>query len=184
MARLRFSTAQQVIDAYPSLAVDLSLPTNSDDPFIYIDRLLKSPKPEEAFAFCAFLLPRLEAVAWLCKTIRSSSPSLSQKEEQPLALAESWIKTPTEAMRQNALQTGMNATRDAPSTWAALAAGWSGGSITSNVEHPVPPPVHLTGLAVKLGLQVLLAHLPPALKAESIAQFSRSAILILKEDKT
>ena len=184
MARLRFSSAQQVIDAYPSLAVDLSSPTNGDDPFAYIDRLLKSAKPDEVFAFCAFLLPRLEAVAWLCKTIRSSSPLLTEKEEQLLSVAESWVKTPAEATRQKALQTGMNATRDIPSTWAALAAGWSGGSMTSNVENPVPPPAHLTGLAVKLGLQVFLAHLPPARKGESIVQFSRTAILMLKEDKT
>lgn len=184
MARLRFSSAQQVVEAFPCLKQDLSLPTNGDEPFFYIDRLLQSPKQHEALAFCAFLLPRREAVEWLCKSIKTSSQALSEKDGKLLGLAEDWIKTPGETTRQKALSASLNEIKDTASVWAALAAAWSGGSITSNAEHPVPPPNHLTGLAVKLGMRVLLAYLPPTRQTECIMQFTRSAILMLNEDKT
>ena len=184
MARLRFSSAQQVVEAFPCLSQDLTLATNGDEPFSYINRLLQSPQQHETLAFCAFLLPRREAVEWFCKAIRSTSPSLSNKEVKLLNVAEEWIKTAGETTRQKALSASLNESKDTPSVWAALAAAWSGGSMTSNAEHPVPPPNHLTGLTVKLGMRVLLAYLPQARQSETIVQFARSAILMLNEDKT
>jgi hypothetical protein len=183
MTRLRFSSAEQVIETYPILSEDLTLPTNGDEPFTYIDRLLKSQQQHEVLAFCAFLLPRKEAVQWLCKAIRATSKELVDKDEKLLNQAEDWARTPNETARQKALQSGMGDTKESAAAWAALAAGWSGGSITNDVEHPLPPPAHLTGLAVKLGLRVLLAHLPQSQQAGSIVEFTRTALQMLKQDR-
>ena len=183
MTRLRFSSAQQVIDSFPSLVGELTLPTNGDEPFSYIDRLLKSQQQFQTLIFCAFLLPRKEAVQWLCRTIRSVPKPLAHKEEQLLKLAEDWVKSPTENARKAALNAGTDDLKDNAAAWAALAAGWSGGSLSSDAEHPLPPPTHLTGLAVKLGFQVLLAHFPKMQNAEMIGKFARSAVLMLKQDK-
>ncbi len=183
MIRLRFSSAQQVIDAYPNLNGDLTLPTNGDEPFAYIDRLLASQQKQQVLAFCAFLLPRKEAVQWLCKTIRSASRPLGIKEEQLLKLAEVWALSPTENARRAAFQAGTDDAKDSAAAWAALAAGWSGGNLSSDADHPIPPPAHLTGLAVKLGMQLLLAYFPKSQHAEMIVEFSRNATLMLKQDK-
>ena len=61
MKHLRFSTARQVIDAFPNLRGEFS--GNLElDPFAFIDSLIAQGNVRKAMAFCAFVLPRREAV--------------------------------------------------------------------------------------------------------------------------
>ena len=180
MTNLRFSTAQQLVDAFPVLRDELGPRNLGMAPFAYIDSLLDETQARKALAFCALLLPRRESVHWLCRALRAATPSPSAGDDNLLKLAEDWVKAPTETARRAALDAGMADPGKGASAWAALAAGWSGGNMSSSVEQPVPPPAHLTGHAVKVGFSMLAAPLPLPQQYARIEEFVRDAVLILK----
>ena len=97
-----------------------------------------------------------------------------------LKLAEDWVKTPTETARRNAMDAGMEDAQKGACAWAALAAGWSGGNLSGNAEQPVPPPAHLTGHAVKVGLTLVVARLPMVQQQKKIEDLVRDAVILLK----
>ena len=79
MGSLRFSTAQQVVDAFPNLRDEIAMQGLDAEPFAFIENLLGTGQGRPALAFCAMLLPRRDAVQWLCQALRSSSPAPAGK---------------------------------------------------------------------------------------------------------
>ncbi len=131
MKHLRFSTAGQVIDAFPNLRGEFS--GNLElDPFAFIDTLVAQGNARKAMAFCAFVLPRHEAVQWVCLALRQQAPQPSGADADLLRRAEEWLKKPMESTRRAALDGGMDDPNKGACAWAALAAGWSGGSLSPN----------------------------------------------------
>jgi hypothetical protein len=184
MTRLRFSTAAQVMDAFPNLRGSIALRPLDVEPFAFLSRLLKSDRPLQAVAFCAFLLPRRDAVLWLCGTLQRADVTLASGEAELLKLAETWARSPSESFRRAALQGGMQAEPKGPAAWAALAAGWSGGNMTDNPDQPLAPPSHLAGHAAMVGVNLVLAYTPPARKAQMIDEIVRAAVVLLNQAKT
>ncbi|WP_413989659.1 DUF6931 family protein [Labrys okinawensis] len=179
MKHLRFSTARQVIDAFPNLRGEFS--GNLElDPFAFIDSLIAQGSVRKAMAFCAFVLPRREAVQWLCDALRQQAPRPSGADAALLKLAEEWLKAPMEATRRAALDGGMEDPLKGACAWAALAAGWSGGNLSPNTEQPVPPPQHLTGHAVNVGLTLLVASLPLAKQPDKMEELVGDAVALLR----
>ena len=74
---IRFSTARQVFEAFATAANDIETPPTSDDPLVFLRALLDGPTPEDAVSFCAYLLPRREAVWWACQCLRQIGGPLS-----------------------------------------------------------------------------------------------------------
>ncbi|WP_448956035.1 DUF6931 family protein [Labrys neptuniae] len=180
MKHLRFSAARQVIDAFPNLSNEFSGYNLDLEPFAFIDVLLAQGSERKAMAFCAFLLPRREAVQWLSQALRQRPQAPSSTEATLLRLVEDWLKKPMEATRRAALDAGMDDPNKGAFAWAALAAGWSGGSLSPNPEHPVPPPQHLTGHAVNVGLTLLIAGQPLAKQSEGMAELVGDAVALLR----
>lgn len=183
MTHLRFTTAQQVFEAFPQLQSDVDLRPTDVGPIAYIEKLLAGSAPRQALAFIAYLLPRREAVGWLCEVLRSSGTTIEPQEEELVQLAEKWVASPTEAARKAAMSAGLASSQDTPGAWASLAAGWSGGSMTDNPDHPLPPPAHLTGLACKVGLTLLLARAPLDQHAEKIEEYVNIGMQLLRPRK-
>jgi hypothetical protein len=154
------------------------------EPFSFVDGLLADGHFRQAMTFCAFLMPRREAVLWLCQALRAASPPPAAAGDlRLLKLAEDWVKSPTETARRAALDGGMQDPQKGACAWAALAAGWSGGNLSSSAEHPVPPPAHLTGHAVKVGLTLLVARLPMDQQQKRIESLVRDAIILLRRER-
>jgi len=151
MTNLRFSTAQQIIDAFPVLKDDFKSGDLQAHPVEFVERLAETGQLKEAFALCAFMLPRRDAVRWFCESLRKFGSNFPEEEEAFLRLAETWVQNPTEKSRSAALAAAMKSGFMTAPAWAAAAAGWSGGNINNDPEKPVPPPPHLTGQAVKAG---------------------------------
>jgi len=154
MTNLRFSTAQQVIDAFPLLKGDLRSGNLQSHPIEFVQQLLGTGQLMEAFALCAYMLPRREAVRWLCENLRKFGGSFPEDDETLLRLAEAWVQNPSEKNRGAAFAAAMTSGFTTGPAWAAAAAGWSGGNIGNDPENPVPPPPHLTGQAVKSGFVI------------------------------
>lgn len=179
MTRLRFSTAQQVIDAFPTLNDVISLKKRDAAPLDFVNQLLVGPHPEEALSFLAFLLPRREAVQWLCQTLRGLAPALPPEQQAVLSTAEGWARSPSEQSRRRALEAAETDQSNGPAKWAAWAAGWSGGNMTSDDKHPVPPPPSLAGQGVKVGMVVAVAHTAKLQRPVFIRETATNALAML-----
>jgi hypothetical protein len=155
---IRFSTARQVFEAFETAADDIRTAPGDEEPLVFLNALVKGPTPEDAISFCAYLLPRREAVWWACQCLRQIEDSLSPVEDDLIGTAEAWVKDPDEPTRQAASEAAGSAPRQSPATWVAFGAAWSGGSITGPGNPPVPPPPYATAQAVRAAVLTALAN--------------------------
>jgi len=172
-SRIRFTTARQVFEAYPIAASDIKTPPlNAEWPLIFAKRLL-SIRPAEAVAFCAYLLPRREAVWWGVSCVRV----LERGEADPaLKAAEAWVRDPDETTRLAALRIGGFANKRSPTTWLANAAAWSGGNINPGGPVPIPARPHLTAKTVNAALILAIAQRAASEQQPLMVAFAEAAI--------
>jgi hypothetical protein len=155
-SRIRFTTARQVFDTFATAATDIATQPTDEAPLIFIRKLALSDRPIDAIAFCAYLLPRREAVWWACQCVRAIQGE-AVGEDAAMKAAEAWVRDPEESMQRAALGLGASGNVRAATTWLAKAAGWSGGSIAPPGLAPVPPPPHLTAKAALAAIVLAMA---------------------------
>ncbi len=152
MPGLRFTTARDLLEAFPTAPDDVGVEPTDEPSLQFLQSLIERGMLDKAVAFCAYLLPRREAVWWGCQCMRTLIPHRSSKEDAPLQAAEAWVKEPEEQRRQAALALGLQGDRRSPPTWVALAAGWSGGSMVASEHGSVAAPPHMTPRAIRAGV--------------------------------
>src|SRR3712207_1866514 len=124
MSRVRFATAREVFEAFPGARQDIKASPTDEPPLAFMKSLLESPTPEDALSFCAYMLPRREAVWWACQCVRALIPNPGEEDEKALRAAESWVRDPEESHRRTALRVGEKGDPRAAPSWVALAAAW------------------------------------------------------------
>ena len=159
-SRLRFSTARELFETFPTVAEDMMAPPTERPSIEYLRDLVTSPTPEDAVTFCAYLLPRRVAVWWGHQCLINLPEGLTGQDKGLLAAAEDWVREPEEDRRYAALDAGMAAQVKTPGAWIALAAGWSGGSMAPSGMAPVVPPPFLTARAVNAAILSAIARVP------------------------
>lgn len=104
----------------------------------------------EATRLVAHALPAREAVWWACACTRHTATSgASQKAENKVReAAEEWVRRQTDEHRRAAMKEAETAGFGSPEAWTAVAAFWSGNSMSPPEAPKVPPEPHFTGLAV------------------------------------
>jgi hypothetical protein len=104
----------------------------------------------EAARLTAHALPKREAVWWACMcAVAIPQVGLSSADEAARAAAEAWVRQPTDdGLRYNAWEQAQVTGFKTPEAWAAVAAFWSGASLSPAGQPVVPPGPHLTGVAV------------------------------------
>lgn len=155
--KLRFNLARDLFNAFPIIREDMSAEPSDKPSLEFLSVLSASPTPEDAVTFCAYLLPRREAVWWGIQCLSQIPDNLSPIDIEHIKLAEAWVRQPEEPERNLALSMAIDCELKTPGVWIALAAGWSGGSMVAEDMNPVPPPPYLTAKAVKAGLLGALA---------------------------
>ena len=154
----RFPTARDVFEAFPTAYDDIRTKPNDQPPGEFARSLAKGPKPEEALAFCAYFLPRREAVWWGTQCVRALLAGATEAEDAALKAAEAWVFQPYEDNRKTADRIGMTANRHTASTWLARAAAWSGGRfLCDGTGEGQRVPAHFTAQAVRTALMIALA---------------------------
>ena len=68
MAHLRFERVRDVIDAFPSVAFELDIEPSDEGSLDFLSSLAGGGELDKAVGFCAYLLPRREAVWWGCRS--------------------------------------------------------------------------------------------------------------------
>ena len=115
----------------------------------YIQALLNDKQYYSAVVFLAHALPKRESVWWSCVCSKATiTDKTSSDNLQALKAAEQWVYNPTEENRRLAEKLAEKTEYVTPSSWTAMAAFWSGGSITAVDEPPVPPGQYLYANAV------------------------------------
>jgi hypothetical protein len=152
MSRLRFTTARSLFQSFPESAAEFTVTPTDDAPIVFLQSLSAQEKFEDAVTFCAYLLPRREAVWWACGGVRTFLGGSLQGPATCLVAAEAWVHAPDDEHRRAALEAGTEADSNDALTWLALAAGWSGGMLSSHPKAPVPVPPYMTPRAVRIAM--------------------------------
>jgi hypothetical protein len=126
----------------------------------------------DAVRFLARGLPKREAVWWACLCARDRlTPETPPEVLAALKAAEDWVYKPTEENRRTAWAMAEAATFETPSSWAAVGAFWSGGSMSPPGNPVVPPGEELTGLAVAGSIILSAVQTEPLKAPERYQQF-------------
>lgn len=160
MSRVRFATASALLEAFPEVSRKISVPLTDQKPLDFLRGLLSQGKMEDAVTFCAYLLPRREAVWWGCGCARLLQGDIAKDRAAGLLAAEAWVYKPDDDNRQEAMRIGTEGDSNNPLVWLALAAGWAGGF--SNPKRQVPVPAYMTARAVRVAVLGSSTNLPKA----------------------
>jgi hypothetical protein len=154
MSLVRFATAEALFETFPELSQKISAKPSEQFPLKFLQSLVATDKIEDAVTFCAYLLPRREAVWWACKCARAPLGHIAEDRAAGLLAAEAWVGEPDDERRQAALELGTNGHCDDPLTWVALAAGWAGGFLVSSPHHSIPMPQYMTARATRTSILI------------------------------
>jgi hypothetical protein len=158
MPRLRFETVRDLLEAFPLAERLIDIEPNDEPSLQFLQALVargdSDTDLDKAVGFCAFLLPRREAVWWGCRTVKTFIPERSPEEEQAISVAEEWVREPEDERRVAALELGRRASSKLATTYLALAAGWSGGRLTVGADEAVPVPPHQTAQVVRAAVLI------------------------------
>ncbi len=159
MSIVRFATARAVLEAFPEVSQEIGVaPDDEQSPIKFIRELVAAGKLAEGVTFCAYLLPRREAVWWACISARTLAEDIARERPDALLAAEAWVYQPDDQRRLCALEIGTRGDRKNPVTWLALAAGWSGGSKVSGAQQ-LPIPAFMTARASRIAVLLSASRL-------------------------
>ena len=114
-----------------------------------LDRLEAGGLLLEATRLVAHALPKREAVWWASMCAVHTAPAdLPQADRIAREAAEDWVRQQTEKSRRVAWDHAQASGCATPEAWVAIAAFWSGDSMSPEGQPAVPPAPHLPGTAV------------------------------------
>jgi hypothetical protein len=159
MSRVRFATARALYETFPEVSKKIGIAPTDQFPIDFLKGLVSKGKLDEAVAFCAYLLPRREAVWWACGCTRASLGEIPRDRGACLLAAEAWVYDPDDERRKAALEIATQADSNDPLTWLAFAAGWSGGVLVTFPSVPVPVPTYMTARAARIAVLLSTAKI-------------------------
>ena len=113
-----------------------------------LDRLEAGGFLVEATRLVAHALPKREAVWWACMCVSHTAPAdLPAADRAAREAAEDWVRQQTDKARRMAWERAQAGGCRTPEAWAAVAAFWSGESMSPEGQPAVPPAPHLCGQA-------------------------------------
>ena len=113
-----------------------------------LDRLEAAGFLTEATRLIAHALPKREAVWWACMCAIHTAPAdLPPSDRVAREAAEDWVRQQTDKARRIAWDRAQATGTSTPEAWAAVAAFWSGDSMSPEGQPAVPPAAHLPGMA-------------------------------------
>jgi hypothetical protein len=162
MSRVRFATARALYETFPKSVTRIAADPTDEPPIVFLKKLSEQAKLVDAVNFCAYLLPRREAVWWACGCVRSLLGEIPQSQAAGLLAAEAWVYEPDNEHRQAALDVGDQGDSNDPVNWLALAAGWSGGMLVSHPQAQTAMPTYMTPRAARIAIVLGTVKVKPA----------------------
>lgn len=179
--RINFETAEDVLKAFPTLKDDIAVRPDATEPLAFTRRLAASERPEDSLAFFAYLAPRREAVWWTCRCLAALRMG-EGRGAAALAAARAWVKSPEEDERVAAIRAAEAGEDEDAETWAAYAAGWSGGNIAPDGPVPIAATANLTAKAVRAAVLVAVTSAPREERPARLERCLSEALAVAGED--
>lgn len=177
LKKIPANTAAEICVKYEQAAEIMPLLSEGMSPVAFLDKLVEEDRLQEASRFLAHALPKREAVWWACLCAREALPDGGDETaESLLALAESWVRKPTDENRRAAMAAAEAAGFDSPASWAAVAAFWSGESLAPEDMPPVAPSDELTGTAVAAATMLAAFAGDPATSPDRFRLFLKNGM--------
>ncbi len=135
----------------------LALMDDCNNTLSYLHRLCDEKLFHDAFLTLARTLPRQYAIIWADKCIETrAGAALSDEDKQCVHIVRQWLSSPSDELRRQAMDMADQFDFAGPIAWLAAAVGFSGGSLGPVDQAEVPPPQHLTAVAIAAGLTELI----------------------------
>lgn len=172
------ASAVEIFEKY-SLGKEIEVaPTDGESPAEYAKRLTASCENNECLIFLAYALPKRCAVWWLTQCTRAAESFKSEADRPMLALAENWVREPTEENRRKAMKLAEELEMASPAAWAGVAAFWSHGSMGPPEAPPVPAADEFSGKAVSGGATIASVLKTPENAPERRRKFTEIGLRI------
>jgi hypothetical protein len=129
----------------------------------------------EAVKLMAHALPNREAVWWACMCSHHTAPAdLPEADQAAVRTAEQWVRKQTDEIRREGFDHAQQAGFGTPEAWAAVAAFWSGDSMSPLGQPKVPPAPHLAATAVTGAIALASVRIHPARREDRLRRFLAS----------
>ncbi|MFD2178661.1 DUF6931 family protein [Veronia pacifica] len=158
LLKVPYLQAKDVFELYQPDKAFAEFATDTMTPSEFIETTTQLARFSDVILYLAHALPVREAV-WWAACCSASLNHWSDDEANAIRAAKAWVHTPDETSRRHAEKMAEQAGLESGAGWAAMAAFWSGGSITKPGEPAVPPAQYLYAQAVA-GSISLTATLP------------------------
>jgi len=140
-----------------------------------IVRLESAGFASEAVRMMAHALPKREGVWWACMCAANTAPpDLPEPDRLARETAELWVRQQKDEQRRAAMAHAEAAGFGTPEAWAAVAAFWSGDSMSPLGQPAVPPPASAMGGAVAGAVALSAARGDVKRHAERLKRFLES----------
>jgi hypothetical protein len=141
-----------------------------------IQRLEDAGFLTEAAKVMAHALPKRECVWWACMCARHTTPpDLGQADAAAVSAAETWVRQQSDESRRDAFDHAQRANFSTAEAWAAVAAFWSGDSMSPLGQPKTPPAPHLPGTAAIGSVTLAAVRIHPARRDDRLRRFLGSA---------
>jgi hypothetical protein len=140
-----------------------------------LDRLEAAGFVLEATRLLAHALPKREAVWWaaMCVT-HTEPPELPQADRVAREAAQEWVRQQNDKSRRIAWDRAQESGCTSPEAWTAVAAFWSGDSMSPEGQPAIPPAPHLTGTAVAGAVALAAVRGDPTRQQARLRRFLES----------
>jgi hypothetical protein len=148
-----------------------------EQPSEAVARLVRTDLLIEAARVCAHALPPRERVWWAARCARATaSGELPAADRDACAKGEDWVRKPADATRRAAMDKAQASGFTSPEAWVAVAAFWSGDSMSPPDQPKVPPAPHLAGTAVVGAVILASVRTHPDRQPDRLRRFIGSAL--------
>ena len=155
---------EDVISQYPSVEALAGMReqiTGGTKTMDWLKQLVSEKRIQEALAVLANALVNPAGVWWVCQVVRGLDPGLTESDQKRLRLAEQWVTGREERCRREAFAAAESDRMASASSWACVAAFWSGDNIApADAPAAVRPVADLPGKAITAAIQLCVARVP------------------------
>jgi len=129
--------------------------------YAYLSMLKEGELFNDAFLTLARVLPKQYAIIWAARCVEAvPEAELNEIDKRCLELSKKWLNGPNESVRRAAMDAANDRNYEGAFAWLAAAVGFSGGSLAPANQAEVPPPHHLTAVAVSACLTFVASREP------------------------
>lgn len=177
LAKIPAAPLRDVLVHLPEVLADVAAGAEDQPPAERVRALMAEGQTVPALSLLAHTLPPREAVWWACLNVRAAlGESPAPRQNAALTAAEAWVYEPDEPHRRACQATADAAGNEGLGAVCAIAAFFSGDTLSEPDLPKVPPPPGMVGTFVVAALNMAAVQRSPERAPERLARALRQGI--------